>query len=143
MYYYRTTPDRRRIVFGGRVSASETDPRASALPLYQEMCRLFPEVRGYGISHSWSGTVAYTFDEAPHTGIHDGIHYAMGYCGSGVTRSIYFGRQLAKKILNEAGADTIYDRLEFRGRPFYTGNLWFMNAMLRWNALLDRLDGNS
>ena len=27
------------------------------------MCRVYPELRAYRISHSWMGTVAYTFDE--------------------------------------------------------------------------------
>ena len=29
VYYYRASPDRRRILFGGRVSHDETDPRSA------------------------------------------------------------------------------------------------------------------
>ncbi|MFD2855883.1 NAD(P)/FAD-dependent oxidoreductase [Seohaeicola zhoushanensis] len=54
VYYYRASPDRRRILFGGRVSASETDPAASGPKLYDDMCRVFPELRSYGVSHSWT-----------------------------------------------------------------------------------------
>ena len=103
IYYYRTSPDRKRVVFGGRVSAVETDTAASAPRLYEKMCATFPELRGCQISHSWSGTVAYTFDELAHTGVHDGIHYAQGYCGSGVSMASYLGMRAAQKVLGRAG----------------------------------------
>ncbi|MBL8705718.1 MAG: FAD-binding oxidoreductase, partial [Rhodospirillales bacterium] len=63
VYYYRASPDRTRIVFGGRVSTDETDPRISGPLLHAEVVRLFPELKGTTLSHSWCGFVAYTFDE--------------------------------------------------------------------------------
>ena len=42
VYYYRASPDRRRILFGGRVSHGETDPRVSGPRLHAEMVRIFP-----------------------------------------------------------------------------------------------------
>jgi glycine/D-amino acid oxidase-like deaminating enzyme len=51
------------------------------------------------ISHSWFGTVAYTFDELAHTGCHDGIFYSMGYCGSGVSMASYLGMRLGQKVI--------------------------------------------
>jgi hypothetical protein len=42
VYYYRASPDRTRILFGGRVSWNETDPRASAPLLLAELVRCFP-----------------------------------------------------------------------------------------------------
>ena len=62
VYYYRATPDRKRVLFGGRVSASETDLNTSAKRLYNDMCRIFPDLKDIKISHSWSGKVAYSFD---------------------------------------------------------------------------------
>ena len=41
VYYYRPSPDRTRVLFGGRVSAGETDPRKSVAPLKAEMARSF------------------------------------------------------------------------------------------------------
>ncbi len=43
VYYYRAAPDRKRILFGGRVSAAETDTATSAPLLYDRMCDIFPE----------------------------------------------------------------------------------------------------
>src|SRR6185503_16759382 len=40
VYYYRASPDRQRILFGGRVSASEMDPRITGPRLHAEMVRI-------------------------------------------------------------------------------------------------------
>ncbi len=96
IYYYRPSPDRTRILFGGRVSYNETDPAKSAPKLLAEVKRLFPELADIRVSHSWCGTVAYTFDELPHVGEHNGIWYALGYCGSGVGMASYIGRRLGQ-----------------------------------------------
>ena len=42
IYYYRPSPDRSRILFGGRVSADETNPAISGPQLHRDMCRIFP-----------------------------------------------------------------------------------------------------
>ncbi len=141
VYYYRPSPDRKRIVFGGRVSASETNPKISGPRLYKEMCRIFPELANYKISHSWMGTVAYTFDETAHTGSHKGLHYSLGYCGSGVSMSSYLGMRLGQKVLGKAEGKTPFDDLPFPTRPFYTGNPWFLPAtvkMYQWRDQLQR-----
>jgi glycine/D-amino acid oxidase-like deaminating enzyme len=135
VYYYRCTPDRRRILFGGRVSHKETDPRISGPKLHADMVRLFPELRDTRISHSWCGFVAYTFDELMHIGKHDGMHYAMGYCGAGVGTSSYFGMRLGQQVLGLEEGRTALDGLAFQTRPLYTGNPWFLApsvAYYRW-----------
>ena len=138
VYYYRTSPDRTRILFGGRVSANETDPRVSGPRLHTDMCRIFPDLRGTRITHSWMGTVAYTFDELAHTGVHDGIHYAMGYCGSGVSMASYLGMRTGQKVLGLKEGATAFDGLPFPTRPLYAGNPWFLPPMVAWYRWQDR-----
>jgi len=117
IYYYRPSPDRSRIVFGGRVSATETDPRISAPRLKAQLVRIFPELAGTGISHSWVGTVAYSFDHLAHCGVHDGIHYAASYCGSGVSMASYLGMRTGQKVLGSQAGRTAFDGLPFPTRP--------------------------
>ncbi|MEO1399089.1 MAG: FAD-binding oxidoreductase, partial [Pseudomonadota bacterium] len=62
VYYYRLSPDRKRVLFGGRVSLRETDPQKSGPILCQDMVSIFPDLKGVRIDHSWMGTVGYTFD---------------------------------------------------------------------------------
>ena len=141
--YYRTSPDGRRVIFGGRVSAYETEAALSSPALYENMCRLFPGLRGSKITHSWSGTVAYTFDELAHIGVHDGIHYSMGYCGSGVSTASYFGMRLGQKVLGRKEGQTAFDGLGFPTRPFYTGKPWFLPATVAWYRWRDARDARA
>lgn len=139
VYYYRPSPDRQRVIFGGRVSAGESDPAISGPKLYKDLCRIFPELCAYSYSHSWMGTVAYSFDELAHVGVHEGVHYAMGYCGSGVSMASYLGMRAGQKILGRAEGQTAFDNLPFPTRPFYTGKPWFLPAAVQWYRLKDQL----
>ncbi len=135
VYYYRPSPDRTRVVFGGRVSHSETDPLTSGPKLHAAMTGVFPELEKTRISHSWVGFVAYTFDELAHIGQKDGLYYAMGYCGSGVSMASYLGMRTGQKILGLKEGQTGFDDLTFQTRPFYSGNPWFLGASVmyyRW-----------
>jgi glycine/D-amino acid oxidase-like deaminating enzyme len=138
VYYYRASPDRQRVVFGGRVSAGEIDHQLSALRLKDQMCRLFPELRDAAITHSWSGKVAYSFDELTHTGSHGGVHYALCYCGSGVSMASYLGMRSGQKVLGLEQGKTAFDDLPFPTRPLYTGNPWFLPPVVAWYRLRDR-----
>jgi len=138
VFYYRASPDRRRILFGGRVSTGETDPRISGPLLHAEMVKLFPELATVRISHSWCGFVAYTFDELMHIGRHEGVHYAMGYCGSGVGMAIYLGMRLGLQVLGREEGATALDGLAFQTRPLYTGNPWFLAPSVRYYQWRDR-----
>jgi len=132
VFYYRASPDQRRILFGGRVSTSETDPRISGPMLHADLVGVFPELAGTRISHSWCGFVAYTFDELMHIGRHDGVHYAMGYCGSGVGMGSYLGMKLGQQVLGLDEGRTAFDDLAFQTRPLYTGKPWFLAASIRY-----------
>lgn len=138
VYYYRASPDRTRILFGGRVSHNETNPKVSAPRLHADLVQLFPELEKTRISHSWVGFVAYTFDELPHLGTHDGVHYSMGYCGVGVSMASYLGTRLGQKVLGLKEGATAFDGLQFQTRPFYTGTPWFLGAAVMYYRWRDR-----
>jgi glycine/D-amino acid oxidase-like deaminating enzyme len=110
VYYYRPSPDGRRSLFGGRVSYNETDPRVSGPLLHAAMTNIFPELAKTRITHSWYGFVAYTFDELMHIGEREGMFYAMGHCGSGVSMASYLGMRLGQKVLGRAEGQTAFDR---------------------------------
>ena len=139
VYYYRPSPDRKRVLFGGRVSLQETDPRKSGPKLLAELVRLFPELRRTRISHSWTGIVAFTFDTLMHCGEDNNIFYAMGYCGSGVGMAGYLGSKIGRAA---AGIDKdlgAFSRIPFQTRPFYTGNPWFLAPSVAAYRLRDRI----
>ncbi|WP_428545101.1 NAD(P)/FAD-dependent oxidoreductase [Profundibacter sp.] len=135
--YYRPSPDGTRVVFGGRAFDNADRPDHYAPDLRRLMLRIFPQLADAKITHAWSGTVAYTFDYAPHLGCYEGLHYVLGYCGSGVGRATYFGHKAALKMLGDKGGETALDGLEFPTRAFYNGKPWFLPAVLRWQSIMD------
>ena len=140
VYYYRPSPDRQRIVFGGRVSSTETNTRQSAVRLKRDLDRLFPELRDARISHSWMGYVAYTFDTLANAGKRDGMHYAMGYCGSGVSVASYLGMRIGQQVLGLKEGRTAFDDIPMKTRPLYFGRPWFLPASVAWFRFVDSLN---
>lgn len=139
--YYRPSPDGTRILFGGRAGADKVDPRESGGHLYRNLVTVFPELAGVGITHSWSGNTGYTFDMLPHVGVHGGIHYAIGFCGSGVVWAPYLGDKAALRILGrKTEAETALDRFPIQAVPIYHGRPWFLPLVVAWYGFRDRRD---
>jgi glycine/D-amino acid oxidase-like deaminating enzyme len=136
--YFRRSPDGRSLIFGGRVSVYESDPIKSLPALRQEMLRIFPQLEDVKISHTWMGFVAYTFDELPHIGNKAGIHYAMGYCGSGICLASYLGHRLGQQLMGKEEGATAFDKPRFQTRPLYTGKPWFLAPSVRFYQMIDR-----
>ena len=76
-----------------------------------DLVKVFPELANVRISHTYSGMVAYTFDELMHVDQHEGVHYAMGYCGAGVGTSSYCGMRIGQQVLGLAEGRTAFDGL--------------------------------
>ncbi|MCC9620066.1 FAD-binding oxidoreductase [Thalassospira sp. MA62] len=137
--YYRPSPDGTRILFGGRAFGHGDCPKLYHRYLQGFMTRLFPQLSPIKLDYAWSGKIAYTFDHVPHIGTMDGMHYAIGYCGSGVGRANYFGRKIAQKVLSQAEGYTVFEEFPFQTRPLYTGRPWFLPAIMTWHTMADRL----
>jgi glycine/D-amino acid oxidase-like deaminating enzyme len=137
--YFRLSPDGRSLLFGGRVSVFESDPVKSLPALRQEMLRIFPQLEDVRISHTWMGFVAYTFDGLPHIGHKNGIHYAMGYCGSGICLASYLGNRIGLQLLGHEEGASAFDKPRFQTRPLYSGKPWFLAPSVRYYQMLDRL----
>lgn len=138
VYYYRLSPDRRRVIFGGRVSLSETDPRRSAVILHRDLVAIFPELAPYRVSYAWMGFVGYTFDTLAHCGEDRGLYHAMGYCGGGVGMASYLGMRIGLKAAGREAAPSAFERLSFPTRPLYSGTPWFLAPSIMLYRLRDR-----
>jgi len=136
--YYRASPDRKRILFGGRVSLNETDPDKCVEPLHKKLVQIFPQLKSTKVSHSWMGFVGFTFDHMPHTGSQGGIHYSMGYCGSGISLASYFGTKLGQRIAGIEEGKTVLTEVKFQTRPLYSGNPWFLGPSILYYQLIDQ-----
>ncbi len=138
--YYRLSPDKRRLIFGGRAKFGHTDPVETAPILYRFMLDRFPQLRGTKITHAWTGNVAFTLDEMPHMGKFDNLHYALGCNGSGVAMMTYLGHQTARKIVARVNRVCAFDRADFPDHPLYNGSTWFLPWIGRYFRTRDWLD---
>ncbi|MEM7177976.1 MAG: FAD-binding oxidoreductase [Pseudomonadota bacterium] len=139
--YFRPDPWGERILYGGRASLNVIDERLSARRLRDVMLSVFPDLGDVGLSHSWRGFVAFTFDGAPHVGQAEGVWYACGYNGSGVAMAPYLGWRLAQRVLGTSQGATGFDATRFSPQPFYGGNPWFLRVVEAWMKAKDRMEG--
>lgn len=135
--YYRLCPNRRRVIFGGRVSAGKTDARTNAILLRKQLLQIFPALHRARITHSWMGWVGYTFDQLPHTGMQNGMHYAAGYCGSGISLASYFGMKTGLRITGDAHGETALQQADFPARFYYRKRAWFLPAAVAYYRARD------
>jgi glycine/D-amino acid oxidase-like deaminating enzyme len=143
LYYWRLTPDR-RLMFGGRASFTRTTVDQTAAILTRAMHEVHPQTRDLRVEYAWGGNVGFTFDQLPHLGERDGVHYGLGCCGSGVAMLTYFGLLLAQKV--GAGTDTArepspFERIPHPGVPIvpavYQGTPWFLPVVGEFFRLQD------
>jgi glycine/D-amino acid oxidase-like deaminating enzyme len=140
LYYYRLSPDGRRVLFGGRASFRSVDAETAAPTLYRYMLGVFPQLAGTRLSHAWNGNVAFTFDRLPHMGVARGMHYCMGCNGSGVVMNSFLGHQIALKLLGRSNRPSAFDGLGFPSNPLYHGHPWFLPLIGSWYRFRDRVD---
>ncbi len=136
--YYRPSPDGQRVLLGGRPTILPASPEEQARSLKKRLCEIFPEIRETAVTHVWSGNVAYGFEALPTIGRHEGVYYALGYCGSGVAMSGYLGYKAALQILEESEGATAFDDLPFPDRAYYRGRPWFVPLAMMGYAIRDR-----
>jgi glycine/D-amino acid oxidase-like deaminating enzyme len=137
LVYYRPSPDRKRILFGGRPAYTEIAPEQSAKRLASWLHALFPAVAEVPITHSWFGMIAYTFDRLPHVGKVDGFHYAGGYCGSGVVMATWLGSKVAHRVLGTDEGASAFGEIGHPTHPLYRGRPWFLPLVQAWYQTAD------
>jgi glycine/D-amino acid oxidase-like deaminating enzyme len=137
-HYYRPSPDGTRILFGGRERTWGGIGVDYSEKLRNDLAEIFPELATVSLSHTWSGYVAYNLDYMPRLFEHDGIHYATGFCGSGVVWAWWVGSKLAYKLIGDKKAATVFTCEPPKAVPFYSGAPWFLPAALLWFGLQDK-----
>ena len=138
-HYFRPSPDGTGIVFGGRAGALTDDPMKKLGHLSRNLIEIFPELDGIGFTHSWWGYTGFTFDFMPKLVVREGIHYAAGFCGSGVIWARWLGTKAAQDIIGNAPVDTAFRADDFETRPLYYGRPWFLPFMIGWYEFKDKM----
>lgn len=134
--YFRLTPDG-RMLFGGRNNLSTNlDLHDSAERLTKRMLEIFPDLAGIPITHSWTGQLGLTFDLMPHIGRVNGIHYAFGYCGHGVSIATYLGTEVGLILAGKKNSSPFAD-IKHQTMFFYRNKPWFLPFAAWYYRFLD------
>ena len=80
--YWRPTQDG-RIVFGGGESYGYRFPRDLEAVVRPRLERVYPALKGVGITHAWGGTLAITRSRLPHVARRGAVWSSSGYSGHG------------------------------------------------------------
>lgn len=136
--YFRLTPDG-RMLWGGRNDLStDLDLKESAEWLHEQLIYTFPQLRDVPITHTWSGKLGITFDMMPHIGRVNGIHYAFGYGGHGVSIATYVGTEIGKLLCGQKTTSP-FAQIPHNTMPFYWKRPWFVPFAAMYYRFLDRI----
>lgn len=138
--YFRLSPDAKRILFGGRASMRNIPLDRAAKRLHDTMTEVWPDLRDTKITHVWSGNTGYSFSHMPGVGERGGIHYAMGFSGSGTVMAPYLGAKAAWRALGDPRGQTAYASAPLRTHWLHPGaHPRFLKAADLWyRQVVDR-----
>lgn len=140
--YYRLSPDGARVVFGGRASMRDLRLGTAAARLRATMLEVWPDLADARLSHVWTGYTGYSFNHMPQVGERDGLHYAMGYSGSGAVLAPYLGAKAAWRALGDERGETAYANTALRPSPLHPFHEphFLKLADLWYRTVVDRME---
>ncbi len=135
--YFRLSPDGTRILFGGRASMRNLDMQTAARRMRETMLSVWPELADAAIGHVWTGNTGFSFTHTPSVGEDNGLHYALGYSGSGAVMAPYLGAKAALRATGSPGGETAYANTPLQPswlHPF--AKPYFLNAADLWYRMV-------
>ena len=134
--YFRLTPDG-RMLWGGRNDLStDLDLDDSAKRLTRELYSILPDLRDIPITHTWTGKLGITFDLMPHIGEKNGVYYAFGYGGHGLSIATYLGTEIGLLLSGKKDRSPFME-ISHQTMFFYRNRPWFIPFAARYFRFLD------
>ena len=130
--YFRVSADH-RLLFGGRVSYANREPRDLEKVIRQRMRKVFPQIGDAVFDYVWGGSVAITVNRFPDIGRHGRrAYYAQGFSGHGAALSGFAGKVMADAMLGDSGRLDVFARVrhaDFVGGRFLRAPLLVAGMM--------------
>ena len=100
--YFRLSADG-RLLYGGRVSYSNREPRDLRAAIRRRMAATFPQIADVELEFAWGGSVAITRSRFPNLS-REGrrVYCAQGFSGHGAALSGFAGKVIADAIMGDA-----------------------------------------
>ena len=145
LYYFRPSPDRKRLLFGGRARYLRHDPIAGGLHLRRKLTAVFPQLAGVKLSHGWWGYVAYLRGGVPDMGegqpdMLPGVYHALGCHGSGVVMMSWLGYQTGLLVSGHANNKSAFSQIGMAPFPLYRKQPWFLPVVGAYFQMRDWTD---
>lgn len=138
--YFRLSPDGRRVILGGRAAMGRAPVETTARVLRGLLEEIFPQIKGIGLTHSWTGHTGFSFASVPNIGRNDGVWHALGYSGSGNALAPYLGHKAALQMMGDPAGETGFSRTTLETRVWYRNRPWFLpfaHALYRMKDIRD------
>jgi glycine/D-amino acid oxidase-like deaminating enzyme len=136
--YFRVLADGRVLLGGRNTLVRGHDLNRSANELQNRLVEIFPQLEGVEITHSWSGNLGLTFDRMPHIGCLDGIHYAYGYMGHGVSVASQMGYE-AGQIISGKRDSSLFKEIKHPRYFISVFDRLYFPVVCAWFRLMDRI----
>lgn len=138
--YWRKSKDN-RLIFGGGEKYTPGWPSDVKNFVRANMIKVYPQLSGTDITHSWGGALGITPTRLPFVRQYGpGLISASGYSGQGVMLAPYFGRILAQVVQGNMSQYDLVSRLPVPHFPGGRALRWpLLTAAMSWYALRDKL----
>lgn len=126
--YWKLSADK-RLIFGGGENYSRRFPDDLKQFVRNFMLKIYPQLDATRIDYAWGGTLAITLNRLPRFGrTRDGVFYAHGYSGHGISTATFAGQLLAEAV---AGTAERFDVMAALPKTKFPGG-----TLLRWPGLV-------
>jgi len=140
--YYRIVEDD-RLLWGGRISTSMSEPRRLKAQLRHDILKVYPQLGDVEIESAWAGTMAYAVHKMPQIGeLAPGYWLASAFGGHGLNTTAMAGELIARAILEGDDRWRLFSSYELvwaggaLGRAAAQASLWWMQ---RRESLRERI----
>lgn len=134
--YFRLSADK-RLLFGSPGNYFRNAKGDITSVLMPKMLKVFPQLENVKIEYSWGGEIAIGANRIPQIGeIDEGIWYAQGYSGFGVSVSHLAGRLIAEAITGDRTRFDIFNQISHLPIP---GNKKLRAPMVAAGMLFHKL----
>ncbi len=128
-----------RLMWCGRISVWDGNPRRFGRKLLRDMRRRFPQLAGAEVDYAWSGTLGLSVHRMPQIGeLSPGVWLASGFGGHGINTTAMAGNLITRAIIEGDDRWRLFQPFELvwaggrAGRLVLQASYWGQSQYERW-----------
>jgi len=140
--YYRPLTKDHRLLWGGLVSMFHPSQEKLKNIMMQNLLSIYPQFAGVKAEVAWGGDMGYPTHKMPQIGqLQEGLWYAQGFGGHGMTSTVAAGEVIASAIATQDERYKLFEPfgLTYAGKPFGPAiaqtAYWLFQLRDHWQAM--------